>query len=121
VDLMQVTVSHKRAFEESRGGLVVLEARYGAFGDCALHPALPLSEQPRLGPSICVAVPLQCAVENSTLILQAGESKAWLEGFFDPCADSGEMKRLAVRYLFRGVLHQVRPPPCRPFLCCRTD
>ena len=82
-----------------------------------------------IGPVIDVSVPIQCLVEGSQLHMEGGESKAWEVGFYDPstaqkeeeaglkhvptCTKDGgfldsKSHRLAVRYFFRGALHQVR-------------
>jgi len=56
--------------------------------------------------SLNVTRQLQCAVENSKLILPSGESKYFqVDGVFDPAV--GESKGLWVRYYFRGIIHQV--------------
>lgn len=93
VALMEESVGASIAEEQERNGLVVVEARYG-----------DLSEGARAGAWINVTVPLQCMVASSTLVLPAGASKSWLEGFYDPCP--GVEKQLSVRYKFLGMPHQ---------------
>jgi DnaJ-domain-containing protein 1 len=88
---MQATVVLSREKEAMRGGLLVEEAEYGAI------------EQQSL--AIDVTVPLQCMVDESRLIINGGESKSWLPGFFDPC--EGKPKSLYMRYRFRNMLHEV--------------
>jgi hypothetical protein len=92
VELMEESVEASRAEEMEKQGLVILEARYGDLASA------------RAGAWINVTVPLQCMVDSSVLVLPAGASKAWLEGFYDPCP--GEEKYLRVRYKFLDMLHQ---------------
>ncbi|WFD35763.1 hypothetical protein MCUN1_002625 [Malassezia cuniculi] len=51
-----------------------------------------------------VRVPLQMLVAQGQLVIPAGRAKSKLVGFYDPCI--GEKKRLYVRYVFRGQLHE---------------
>lgn len=96
VRLMTATVMRKRTMEENRGGLVIVEARYGKLDEAVADPDYP--------PSIDVAIPLQYLVEDSQLILHDGP-KTGLLGFYDPRID--ESKELLIRYLFKRKLHQV--------------
>ncbi|KAK7082714.1 DnaJ (Hsp40), subfamily C, member 11 [Halocaridina rubra] len=100
VDLMRETVRRIVEQEESRKGLVILQAWYGQLvldgetqEDCGISPEV-----------VDVTVPLQCLVKDSKLILQES-SKCSLPGFYDPCP--GEDKSLRVRYLFHAVTHEV--------------
>uniref|UniRef100_A0A2K5JDG4 DnaJ homolog subfamily C member 11 n=1 Tax=Colobus angolensis palliatus TaxID=336983 RepID=A0A2K5JDG4_COLAP len=95
--LMQESVRRIIEAEESRMGLIVVNAWYGKF----VNDKSRKSEKVEV---IDVTVPLQCLVKDSKLILTE-VSKAGLPGFYDPCV--GEEKNLKVLYQFRGVLHQV--------------
>ncbi|XP_012646971.1 dnaJ homolog subfamily C member 11 [Microcebus murinus] len=97
VRLMQESVRRIIEAEESRMGLIILNAWYGKF----VNDRSRKSEKVKV---IDVTVPLQCLVKDSKLILTEA-SKAGLPGFYDPCV--GEEKNLKVLYQFRGVLHQV--------------
>ncbi|XP_004863759.1 dnaJ homolog subfamily C member 11 [Heterocephalus glaber] len=100
VRLMQESVRRIIEAEESRMGLIIVNAWYGKF----INDKSRRSEKVKV---IDVAVPLQCLVKDSKLILTEA-SKAGLPGFYDPCV--GEEKSLRVLYQFRGVLHQVTVP-----------
>ncbi|XP_054439782.1 dnaJ homolog subfamily C member 11 [Pteronotus mesoamericanus] len=97
VRLMQESVRRIIESEESRMGLIIVNAWYGKF----VNDKSKKSEKVKV---IDVTVPLQCLVKDSKLILTEA-SKAGLPGFYDPCV--GEEKSLKVLYQFRGVLHQV--------------
>ncbi|XP_020786548.1 dnaJ homolog subfamily C member 11-like [Boleophthalmus pectinirostris] len=93
--LMQESVKRIIDAEESKMGLIILNAWYGKF----------VSElKQEKNQVIDVTVPLQCLVKDSKLILTEA-SKAGLPGFYDPCV--GEEKSLKLLYQFRGVMHQV--------------
>ncbi|KAM6171934.1 dnaJ homolog subfamily C member 11 [Erethizon dorsatum] len=100
VRLMQESVRRIIEAEESRMGLIIVNAWYGKF----VNDKSKKSEKVKV---IDVTVPLQCLVKDSKLILTEA-SKAGLPGFYDPCV--GEEKSLRVLYQFRGVLHQVMVP-----------
>uniref|UniRef100_A0AAR2IMS9 DnaJ homolog subfamily C member 11 n=1 Tax=Pygocentrus nattereri TaxID=42514 RepID=A0AAR2IMS9_PYGNA len=95
--LMQESVRRIIEAEESRMGLIILNAWYGKF-------VTDNSRKHERARVIDVTVPLQCLVKDSKLILTEA-SKAGLPGFYDPCV--GEEKSLKVLYQFRGVMHQV--------------
>ncbi|XP_039698258.1 dnaJ homolog subfamily C member 11 [Pteropus medius] len=97
VRLMQESVRRIIEAEESRMGLIIVNAWYGKF----VNDRSRKNEKVKV---IDVTVPLQCLVKDSKLILTEA-SKAGLPGFYDPCV--GEEKNLKVLYQFRGVLHQV--------------
>ncbi|KAK2497189.1 hypothetical protein MC885_013115, partial [Smutsia gigantea] len=97
VRLMQESVRRIIEAEESRMGLIIVNAWYGKF----VNDKSRKSEKVKV---IDVTVPLQCLVKDSKLILTEA-SKAGLPGFYDPCV--GEDKSLKVLYQFRGALHQV--------------
>ncbi|XP_044138067.1 dnaJ homolog subfamily C member 11 [Bufo gargarizans] len=97
VRLMQESVRRIIETEESKMGLIILNAWYGKF-------VTDNSRRNERVKVIDVTVPLQCLVKDSKLILTEA-SKAGLPGFYDPCI--GEDKSLKILYQFRGVLHQV--------------
>ncbi|XP_072307583.1 dnaJ homolog subfamily C member 11-like [Eucyclogobius newberryi] len=94
--LMQESVKRILDTEESKMGLIILNAWYGKF-------VSDLSQKEK-NKVIDVTVPLQCLVKDSKLILTEA-SKAGLPGFYDPCV--AEEKSLKLLYQFRGVMHQV--------------
>uniref|UniRef100_A0A665VLG8 DnaJ homolog subfamily C member 11 n=1 Tax=Echeneis naucrates TaxID=173247 RepID=A0A665VLG8_ECHNA len=95
--LMQESVRRIIEAEESRMGLIILNAWYGKF-------VTDNSRKHERAKVIDVTVPLQCLVKDSKLILTEA-IKSGLPGFYDPCV--GEEKSLKVLYQFRGVMHQV--------------
>uniref|UniRef100_A0A8C8IEV1 DnaJ homolog subfamily C member 11 n=1 Tax=Oncorhynchus tshawytscha TaxID=74940 RepID=A0A8C8IEV1_ONCTS len=98
--LMQESVRRIIESEESRMGLIILNAWYGKF-------VTDNSRRHERAKVIDVSVPLQCLVKDSKLILTEA-TKTGLPGFYDPCV--GEEKSLKVLYQFRGVMHQVLSP-----------
>lgn len=102
--LMQESVRRIIEAEESRMGLIILNAWYGKF-------VTDNSRKHERARVIDVTVPLQCLVKDSKLILTEA-SKAGLPGFYDPCV--GEEKSLKVLYQFRGVMHQVLSADTEP-------
>ncbi|XP_041945030.1 dnaJ homolog subfamily C member 11 [Alosa pseudoharengus] len=95
--LMQESVKRIIEAEESKMGLIILNAWYGKF-------VTDNSRKNERAKVIDVTVPLQCLVKDSKLILTEA-SKAGLPGFYDPCV--GEEKSLKLLYQFRGAIHQV--------------
>ncbi|XP_012678046.1 dnaJ homolog subfamily C member 11 [Clupea harengus] len=95
--LMQESVKRIIDGEESKMGLIILNAWYGKF-------VTDNSRKNERAKVIDVTVPLQCLVKDSKLFL-AESSKAGLPGFYDPCV--GEEKSLKLLYQFRGAMHQV--------------
>ncbi|XP_068576618.1 dnaJ homolog subfamily C member 11 [Cebidichthys violaceus] len=95
--LMQESVRRIIEGEESKMGLIILNAWYGKF-------VSDTSQKQEKAKVIDVTVPLQCLVKDSKLILTE-TPKAGLPGFYDPCV--GEEKSLKLLYQFRGVMHQV--------------
>ncbi|XP_077581619.1 dnaJ homolog subfamily C member 11-like [Stigmatopora nigra] len=102
--LMQESVRRVIEAEESKMGLIILNAWYGKF-------VSETSQKQEKAKVIDVTVPLQCLVKDSKLILTE-TSKAGLPGFYDPCV--GEEKSLKLLYQFRGVMHQVISPDTEP-------
>ncbi|KAK6472248.1 dnaJ-like protein subfamily C member 11 [Huso huso] len=107
VRLMQESVRRVIEWEESRMGLIILNAWYGKF-------VTDTSRKQEKAKVIDVTVPLQCLVKDSKLILTDAANplplslccplQSGLPGFYDPCV--GEEKSLKVLYQFRGVMHQ---------------
>ncbi|XP_059384826.1 dnaJ homolog subfamily C member 11-like [Carassius carassius] len=95
--LMQESVKRIIDAEESKMGLLILNAWYGKF-------VSDNSQKRESAKVIDVTVPLQCLVKDSKLNLTKA-SKAGLPGFYDPCV--GEEKSLKMLYQFRGAIHQV--------------
>uniref|UniRef100_A0A3P9HHU4 DnaJ homolog subfamily C member 11 n=1 Tax=Oryzias latipes TaxID=8090 RepID=A0A3P9HHU4_ORYLA len=89
--LMQESVRRIIEAEESRMGLIILNAWYGKF-------VTDNSRKHERAKVIDVTVPLQIFF----LVINASSG---LPGFYDPCV--GEEKSLKVLYQFRGVMHQV--------------
>ena len=60
--------TYRRSYDEESavGGLIIINASYGAFPS-EVDPFLPLHEQ-AYGPTIDVSVPLQCMINASQLI-----------------------------------------------------
>ena len=116
VELMKATVERNISFEQARHGLIILEAWYGCLFDSQQSTSIrdPLAP-PRV---IDVAVPLQCLVSDSKLILR-DNSKALIPGFYDPCV--GETKHLRVRYSFRGNMHEVTVANNEPLVIPRES
>ncbi|KAM3878202.1 dnaJ homolog subfamily C member 11 [Diretmus argenteus] len=102
--LMQESVRRIVEAEESKMGLIILNAWYGKF-------VTDTSQKQERAQVIDVTVPLQCLIKDSKLIL-AEASKAGLPGFYDPCV--GEEKSLKLLYQFRGVMHQVLSADTEP-------
>jgi len=121
--------ARKRAVSErNRGGLVIVEAWYGArdtfparregspeelldlvwaqqSGEAAAALNTEGVDVTSLPPHWDVTIPLQNLVTNGQLIIPGGRPKFGINGFFDPCM--GERKHLFVRYVFRHQLHEV--------------
>ncbi|KAI8804954.1 hypothetical protein BJ742DRAFT_856333 [Cladochytrium replicatum] len=115
VRLMRESVARKFEAEESRNGLVIVEAIYGKIpptrrnraSEYSFLPSFVLSgEENTSGESwIDVTIPVQALVNQSQLHISGGHSKAYIIGFYDPCL--GENKRLLITYRFQGRLHEV--------------
>uniref|UniRef100_A0A3P9AHJ6 DnaJ homolog subfamily C member 11 n=1 Tax=Esox lucius TaxID=8010 RepID=A0A3P9AHJ6_ESOLU len=91
--LMQESVRRIIETEESRMGLIILNAWYGKF----VTDSSRRNERAKVIDNNFVIVPFSCLSLNSGL-----------PGFYDPCV--GEEKSLKVLYQFRGVMHQVLSP-----------
>lgn len=66
VDLMKAAYERNRRDEESRNGLIILNALYGKEADKVAKSDPPLSP---ISDVIDVVIPLQCLVKNSQLTL----------------------------------------------------
>ncbi|KAL1408743.1 hypothetical protein Q8F55_005556 [Vanrija albida] len=96
--LMERSVQAKVQAERERDGLVILVAQYGRADDFTVRGIRDN------GAIIDVTVPVQALVQNSRLFIPGARNKFNLLGFYDPCI--GENKKLRVRYLFRGKIHE---------------
>lgn len=97
------TLQQSVNFEESREGLVILQALYGDVSvDPEQHPDFTDYSQNR---SIDVTTILQLEVQNSMIEKYAGCSMAWLDGFYDP-NDGRVENKLYVKYKFHNYLHE---------------
>ncbi|TPX60781.1 hypothetical protein SpCBS45565_g07404 [Spizellomyces sp. 'palustris'] len=125
VRIMKDSVLRKVEAEESRNGLIIVEALYGKLPPSDLAPIRALSMQGIKGifenlgsvneeaasanvvrlEYIDVTMAVQSLVNNSQLHVSGGHSKVNIIGFYDPCL--GEQKRLRITYKFQGKLHQV--------------
>ncbi len=112
IELMTETVERVISIEQSKHGLLILEAWYGKLFDMQEEDGLV---QPKV---VDVRIPLQCLVVDSKLILHES-SKANIPGFYDPCI--GEKKHLRVRYEFRGDLHEVTVRDSEPLIIPRRS
>ncbi|GMK59100.1 hypothetical protein CspeluHIS016_0701150 [Cutaneotrichosporon spelunceum] len=102
--LMERAVSARAAAERERNGLVITDAYYGRAS--AFTPRGMRDETVDGEPVVAdVTIPVQALVASSRLFIPAGPAKHNLLGFYDPCI--GEKKRLRVRYLFQGRVHEV--------------
>ena len=87
---------------------MIVDAQYGALSSFSSRGLDSTKKSRTVNPDhIDVKIALQALVHNSQLVIPAGRSKAGLMGFYDPAL--GSKKRLRVRYLYRGRLHEVRP------------
>jgi len=92
IALMTETAEQKRKEEQTKGGLIIVEAKYGKLTN--------------VGHIIDVTIPLQCLVKDSELVLH-NTSKAYLPGFYNPCKDN-DTRELEIRYLYRDKLKYVK-------------
>ena len=112
VELMTETVERVINIEQSKHGLLILEAWYGRLFDTQEEDGLIQAKV------IDVRIPLQCLVVDSKLILHEN-TKVNIPGFYDPCL--GEKKHLRVRYEFRGALHEVTVSNSEPLIIPRRS
>ncbi|KAF9459760.1 hypothetical protein BDZ94DRAFT_1224306 [Collybia nuda] len=96
--LLKDTARRSQQTETSKGGLIILEATYGAT-------------ESRDGANdlvIDVTVPLQALVRNSQLCIPTSQTKLGIQGFSDPAPFVD--KELHIRYSFRGQMHYAEIP-----------
>ncbi|KAH6568240.1 hypothetical protein BASA62_005593 [Batrachochytrium salamandrivorans] len=131
IELMRESVARRVEVEESRTGLVIIQALYGKLPISELASVRALSPQgikdmaasirkqiksvltpdsltpPELPSNdyIDVAIPVQSLVQGGQLHISGGHSKSSIIGFWDPCL--GEKKRLRITYQFHGRVHQI--------------
>ena len=119
VQLLAPTVERRREDEIKADGLVIVDAQYGALSSFSSKGMDPKKSRTANPDHIDVKIALQALVHESQLMIPAGRSKAGLLGFYDPAL--GSKKRLRVRYLYRGRLHEVRPLQLAPEQSAPTD
>ncbi|XP_052832966.1 dnaJ homolog subfamily C member 11 isoform X1 [Octopus bimaculoides] len=105
IHLMQETVQRVIKEENEKSGLLIVKALYGKLSEKSQDGFVD-------GKYIDVAVPLQCLIKNSSLLIPEKNSKTGILGFYDPCL--GEEKSLYIRYKFRNKLHHVTLGDCEP-------
>merc|ERR1711920_640972 len=102
--------------ERATRGVIVRIALYGNLRlredclDAVKAGQRTIEPEDLVGPFIDVAVPLQCLVEQHTIVLPGGASasKADLPGFYNPAPLDLEVEHsLYVLYEFRSALHEV--------------
>jgi len=116
VSNMKVTIDRILRRERAARGIVVRAALYGdlrlrehCLEECCSGQRT-IEKSDLVGPVIDVALPLQCLVEQHTIVLPGGASasKADLPGFYNPLPlDADAELSLYVLYEFRGLLHEV--------------
>jgi len=116
VSNMKVTIDRILRRERAARGVVVRAALYGdlrlrehCLEECCSGQRT-IEKSDLVGPVIDVALPLQCLVEQHTIVLPGGASasKSDLPGFYDPLPlDADAELSLYVLYEFRGLLHEV--------------
>ncbi|GAB5588185.1 hypothetical protein Unana1_03085 [Umbelopsis nana] len=92
----------KMKAEESKQGLVIIEAWYGKRD--GKHEDL-----------VDVTIPVQALVNDSKLTIPGGHAKSNILGFYDPCL--GEAKQLVIKYRFQNRLHEVTVEDTAPVAC----
>ncbi|RPB27035.1 hypothetical protein L211DRAFT_834702 [Terfezia boudieri ATCC MYA-4762] len=117
IALMEDGVRKKMMRENENGGLVVLEATYGLpeMNEKGVMGFLWRKKDSEGARRIDVKIPVAAWVEDTQLVIPANISKSSLVGFYDPFP--GRSKTLKIRYLFRGVLHEVEVPSGKGVVC----
>ncbi|OXC69014.1 hypothetical protein AYX13_02303 [Cryptococcus neoformans] len=111
VDVMERSVEAKLAQERDRNGLIILSAHYGLASSFTDRGIIVSEKMDQEGGGegekevIDVTIPVQALVQDGRLYIPGGKGKHNIIGFYDPCI--GENKKLRVRYLFRGKMHEV--------------
>lgn len=113
---MEVILAEALRKEKKARGVLIQIALYGDLrlrDDCVesgKSGQRTIEPEDLVGPFIDVTVPLQCLVEQHTIVLPGGASasKADLPGFYNPAPLDLEVEHsLYVLYEFRGALHEV--------------
>lgn len=117
-DMSNMDDIHERTLrrEQAARGILIRTALYGdlrlredSIEEC-MAGKRTVAPEDLVGPFIEVSKPVQCLVEQHTIVLQggAGASKADLPGFYNPLPlDVDAELCLYVAYEFRGHMHEV--------------
>jgi len=116
VENMEVQFQRVLYREKKTRGVIVRQAIYGdltlreeSFEEC-ITGSRTIESEDLVGPLVEVAAPLQCLVEQHTIVLRGGASasKADLPGFYNPVPLNPEVElSLYMVYEFQGRLHEV--------------
>lgn len=116
VSNMEVALLRVVRRERAARGVLIRQALYGDLRlkedrlEEGLAGTRTIVADDLVGPLLDVAMPLQCLVEQHSLVLPGGasSSKADLPGFYNPTPlDTDVELSLYVLYEFRGLLHEV--------------
>ncbi|TDL24635.1 DnaJ-domain-containing protein [Rickenella mellea] len=107
--LRDVAKRHTQA-ERDGDGLVILHAVY---------VPVEARDQPVLGLSVDVTIPLQALVHNAQLYIPGNRPKYGLPGFYDPLPEFH--KKLQIRYEFRGRSHYAEVADLAPVVLPLQD
>jgi len=105
VALMTETAERKRKEEQAKGGLIIVEAKYGKLNTNNI---------------LDVTIPLQCLVRDSELVLH-NTPKAYLPGFYNPSTDIDDILELEISYLYRDKLKYVKIQDKDPLTLPKDD
>jgi curved DNA-binding protein CbpA len=105
------------AHEASRKGLIIVDAKYGDINALTKRNKSNSNNEIDI---LDVTLQLQSFVSDSAIIMKEGQSKSWIEGFYDVCEGKQE-NELYVVYKLGNKLHSstvgefeelVIPQPC---------
>jgi len=113
---MEVVLDRVLQREKAKGGILI---KYAIYGNLRLREdklqegfagLRTIQAEDLIGPVHDVTVPVQCLVEQHTIVLRGGASASMadLPGFFNPAPLDPEVELgLYVLYEFKGILHEV--------------